>query len=300
MRSYRVVREGDPSFATVDSVAGSRGLSVATLISADESVHVEVALAELEPGGWVAGHLHPFEESFYVLSGSALLGIDGHRYGLVTDDFGFVPVATPHAWSNPFDEPVRWYRIRSPQPRPIGTSMGTFPVPAYEAPTEGRAVDEEDPVARFAGHFSEADLSAPGPLSMPGYHGHNIRDISVRMMVDDVLGAIHHTHFMVQFAPREDEGMSGSGHFHAFEEAYYLLRGTGETVLEGDHHTVSAGDLVWVSTGCMHAWVNRGKEPLRFIELQAPRPPFSNMLFLEGRWSQLADETIPAASTPPG
>jgi mannose-6-phosphate isomerase-like protein (cupin superfamily) len=115
------------------------------------------------------------------------------------------------------------------------------------------------------------------------------------MMVDDVLGALHHTHFMVQFAPREEEGMSGSGHFHAFEEAYYLLRGSGETILEGERFNVSAGDLVWVSTGCMHAWVNRGSEPLRFIELQAPRPPFSNMLFLEGPWAELAKRTIDGA-----
>lgn len=293
MGSYRIVRQADQMFNVIESVAGSKGFSVATLIGErDGSVHVEVSLAQLDPGGWVSGHLHPFEESFYVLSGSALLAIDGLRYGLAANDFGFVPVAAPHAWSNPYDEPVRWYRIRSPQPRPIGASEGTFPVPGYEAPEAGRPVDEEDPTARFVGHFSDSDLNAPGPLSMPGYHGHNIRDISVRMMVDDVLGAMHHTHFMVQFAPREEEGMSGSSHFHAFEEAYYLVGGVGETLLEGDRYSVSAGDLVWVSTGCMHAWVSRGSEPLRFIELQAPRPPFSNMLFLEGRWSQLAEETI--------
>jgi mannose-6-phosphate isomerase-like protein (cupin superfamily) len=295
--SYRVIREADRKFSTIESVAGSKGLSIATLISGEDgSVHVEVSVSELEPGGQVSGHLHPFEESFYILSGSALLSIDGQRYALAPDDFGFVPVSTPHAWSNPHDEPVRWYRIRSPQPRPIGVANGTFPVPGYEVPTEGRAVSEDDPTARFVGHFTDADLNAPGPLSMPGYHGHNIRDISVRMMVDDVLGAIHHTHFMVQFAPREEEGMSGSGHFHAFEEAYFLIRGSGEAVLEGEHFTVSAGDLVWVSTGCMHAWVNRGSEPLRFIELQAPRPPFSNMLFLEGPWAELAERTSDGAS----
>ncbi len=296
MHSYRVVREAGRKFKTIDSVAGSRGLSVAALINGEDgSAHVETSVSELQPGGHVSGHLHPFEESFYILSGSGLLSIDGQRYALGPDDFGFVPVATPHAWSNPHDEPVRWYRIRSPQPRPVGVAHGTFPVPGYEVPTEGRAVSEDDPTARFVGHFADADLNAPGPLSMPGYHGHNIRDISVRMMVDDVLGAIHHTHFMVQFAPREEEGMSGSGHFHAFEEAYYLLRGSGETILEGERFNVSAGDLVWVSTGCMHAWVNRGSEPLRFIELQAPRPPFSNMLFLEGPWAELAKRTIDGA-----
>ena len=297
MPSYRVVREADRQFNAIESPAGSKGFSVATLIGEEDgSVHVEVAVSELESGGQVGGHLHPFEESFYILSGSAVLSIDGRRYALGPHDFGFVPVSTPHAWSNPNDEPVRWYRIRSPQPRPIGVANGTFPVPGYAVPSDGRPVSEEDPTVRFVGHFTDADLNAPGPLSMPGYHGHNIRDISVRMMVDDVLGAIHHAHFMVQFKPREEEGMSGSGHFHAFEEAYFLLQGTGETVLEGEHFDVAAGDLVWVSTACMHAWVNRGSGPLRFIELQAPRPPFSNMLFLERPWAELAERTIGGAS----
>jgi mannose-6-phosphate isomerase-like protein (cupin superfamily) len=293
MRSFEIVRDARGRLRPTESVAGSTGFSTAVLIDDSQSSHVEIALCRLDPGGHVAGHLHPFEESFYVLSGAALLRIDGARYALATDDFGFVPVATPHAWTNPHDEPVTWYRIRSPQPRPLGRSKGTFPVADFDPPQDGRVVDELDPTVRFVGHFSESDLNAPGPLSMPGYHGHNVRDISVRMMVDDVLGAIHHTHFMIQFAPRREEGLSGSAHFHDFEEAYFLLQGTGEVVEEGQRFTVSAGDLVWQNSGTMHGWVNRGTEPLRFIELQAPRPPYSNAVFFENGWRDVGERTLP-------
>lgn len=287
---YKVVRDAVGRLEPTGSVAGSRGLSTATLVSGDDgSAHVEVAVCELAPGGYVGGHLHPFEESFYLLEGTALLGIDGAAYALVADDFGYVPFAAPHAWINPGDDPVRWYRIRSPQPRRIGRSDGTIPVEGYATPQQGRPVDEADPTVRFVGHFGEDDLNAPGPLSMPGYHGHAVRDVSVRMMVDDVLGAVHHTHFMVEFAPRREAGLSGSAHFHDFEEAYFLLRGRGQVVLEGETFDVSAGDLVWQSSGTMHGWVNRGDEPLRFIELQAPRPPYSNAVILEGAWSELAE-----------
>jgi quercetin dioxygenase-like cupin family protein len=293
MRTYRVVRNAYERLVPFQSPAGSEGFSVATLISGqDGSVNVEISVCELAPGGHVAGHLHPFEESFYILSGSALIGMDGARHALVTDDFGFVPVSVPHAWSNPYDEPVRWYRIRSPQPRPIGRSLGTFPVSGYAVPTDGRPVAELHPTSRFVGHVADTDLHAPGPLSMPGAHGHNIRDISVRMMVDDVLGAIHHQFFMVQFVPTQSEELSGSSHYHDFEEAYFLLRGTGEVVLEGERFTASAGDLVWESAGTMHGWTARGTEPLRFIELMAPRPPYSNMLFSEKTWRELAEETL--------
>jgi len=290
---YRVIRSAAEQLTEYASPAGSRGFSVGRLIAREQgSVNIEISICELAPGGFVQGHLHPFEESFYILSGSALIGIDGARHSLVVDDFGFVPVATPHAWSNPFDVPVRWYRIRSPQPRRIGRSMGTFPVPAMPIPSDGLLVKELDPMSRFVGHFDVTDLGEPGPLTMPGTHGHNIRDISVRMMVDDVLGAIHHQHFMIQFAPSDLEGFSGSAHFHDFEEAYYVVEGSGEVVLEGESFLVTTGDLVWVNTGTMHAWRARGSQPLRFIELMAPRPPYMNLLFSEQTWSDLAERTL--------
>ena len=277
----------------MDSVAGSEGFSVAKLVDAEDgSTHVELSVCQLDPGGWVGGHLHPFEESFYIVEGSVQLGIDGAGYDLVDDDFGFVPVATPHAWRNPHDVPVRWYRIRAPQPRRIGPSHGTFPVANYSMPASLRRVVEGDPTVRFVGHFDDSDLNAPGPLSMPGYHGHNVRDISVRMMVDDILGAVHHTHFMIQFAPRREEGLSGSAHFHDFEEAYFLLAGKGEVTLEGQVFQMQAGDLVWQSSSTMHGWVNRGDVPLRFIELQAPRPPSSNAVVFENSWTEVAERTL--------
>jgi quercetin dioxygenase-like cupin family protein len=293
MRTYEVVRDTQDRIAPLRSPAGSEGLHVGTLITdVHGSSHVEIALCELEPGGLVNGHLHPFEESFYILSGAALLAIDGSRHALVADDFGFVPVATPHAWRNPHDEPVRWYRVRAPQPRPIGVSAGTFPVAGCEPPDDGRPVDELHPLSRFVGHFSARDLPAPGPLTMPGAHGHNITNVSIRMMVDDVLGAVHHQLFMVQFAPVESEEFSGSAHYHDFEEAYFVLSGSGEVELEGARFRAGPGDLVWESAGTMHAWTARGPEPLRFIELMAPRPPFSNMLFSERTWRALADRTL--------
>jgi mannose-6-phosphate isomerase-like protein (cupin superfamily) len=293
MHTFKIARAAFSQLAPFESLAGSAGFSTATLVSGDDgSTHVELSVCQLEPHGYVSGHLHPFEESFYILEGAVQLGIDGAAYSLVADDFGFVPVATPHAWSNPHDVPVRWYRIRSPQPRRIGAATGTYPVAGYRIAPSPRAVDEADPTCRFVGHFSDLDLNAPGPLSMPGYHGNNVRDISSRMMVDDVLGAIHHTHFMIQFAPRTKAGLSGSAHFHDFEEAYFLLQGEGFVTLEDQTFEVSAGDLVWQSSGTMHGWVNRGATPLRFIELQAPRPPFSNAVVFENAWTAVGDRAL--------
>lgn len=290
MRKFKVHRDGPGGLEPLTSEAGSEGFKTATLVSlADGSTHVEISVCSLDSGGFVGGHLHPFEESFYILSGEAIVSIDHTAHHVVTDDFGFAPVSAPHAWSNPFEETVIWYRVRSPQPRPVGDFDGTYPVNDHPVPTGGRPVRELHPRSRHLGHFELTDMSPPGPLMMPGTHGHNIRNVSVRMMVDDVLGAIHHQTFMVKFEPDEGEDFSGSPHYHDFEEAYYVVSGQGETELEGERFDMEPGDLVWVASGTMHAWRARGDEPLRFIELMAPRPPYMNLLFSEATWRQPAD-----------
>jgi mannose-6-phosphate isomerase-like protein (cupin superfamily) len=290
MRKFKVHRGAFAGFQPVTSEAGAEGLSASTLVSLEDgSTHVEISLCSLDPGGFIRGHLHPFEESFYVLSGEAIVSIDHDAHHLIRDDFGFAPVSAPHAWSNPFEEVVTWYRIRSPQPRPVGRFNGTYPIGEYPLPASGERVRELHPRSRYLGHFDLSDMSPPGPLMMPGTHGHNIRDISVRMMVDDVLGAIHHQSFMVKFEPSEGDYFSGSAHYHDFEEAYFVVSGEGEVVLEGERFEMEAGELVWVASGTMHAWRSRGGEALRFIELMAPRPPYMNMLFSEAIWREPVD-----------
>ena len=287
MRKFKVHRDAPAGLEPFASEAGSEGFKTDTLVSLEDgSTHVEISVCRLDPGGFIGGHLHPFEESFYILSGEAMLSIDRTSHHLVTDDFGFAPVSAPHAWSNPFDEPVTWYRVRSPQPRPVGEFNGTYPVREYPVPADGRTVRELHPRSRHLGHFNLTDMTPPGPLMMPGTHGHNIRNVSVRMMVDDVLGSIHHQTFMVKFEAAGGSQFSGSAHYHDFEEAYYVVSGQGETELEGERFAMQPGDLVWVASGTMHAWRALGDHPLRFIELMAPRPPYMNLLFSEATWRE--------------
>ena len=288
--SYAIVPAHSARLQPVER-PGWQGLSACTLLGAAQgAVHVEAGLAELAPGGRVGGHLHPFEESFYLLDGRLLVSVGGDAYELGPGDFGFAPVGTPHAWANPFDRPARWFRVRSPQPRPIGgNATGTYPSDLVAPPAAGRRPDEADPSCRFMGHFSDADLPPPGPLSMPGYHGHNVQNISIRMMVDGILGAQHHTLFMVQFAPGPSPrpGLTAREHFHPFEEVYYLLQGRARGWLDHEPRDVAAGDLVWASTNGSHGFVNTGDVPLRWLEVQAPAPPPANAFFFEDDWAAL-------------
>jgi quercetin dioxygenase-like cupin family protein len=54
------------------------------------SVHQEVVVGELAPGGYVDLHLHAFEEAFYVLGGRLTLDVAGSTEPLDVDDYVFI------------------------------------------------------------------------------------------------------------------------------------------------------------------------------------------------------------------
>lgn len=267
---------------------GATGLEVAVLLGAEHgAVHLETARSRLASGGQVAGHLHPFEESFAVLAGRVLVRIGDHAYELGEGDYGFAPVATPHAWHNPFDEPAEWLRLRSPQPRPIGNATGTYPAAVAPPPSGAPVSRRPDPSQRYVGHFGEDDLPPPGPLSMPGYHGQNVRNVSIAMMVDELLGARHHTLFVVEFQPSSGPVPSAKEHFHPFEEIYYFVRGSARGRVGGEACELAAGDLMFAGVNTSHGFTNSGDVPVRWIEAQAPVPPASDAFFFEEDWERL-------------
>src|SRR5205085_6912794 len=53
-------------------------------------------------------------------------------------------------------------------------------------------------------------------------------------------------------------------HYHKIaEELYFILEGTGEIELDGEHRTLRSGDAILIPSGVWHAIV--ATEPLRFL-----------------------------------
>jgi len=284
---YAIVRPEETTLRRIEDGI-SDGLEVATYAGRDQgATHLEAAVATLAPGGTIGGHIHPFEESFFVLEGRGFITIGDLNYALGAGDFGFAPLAYPHAWRNPFDEPLRWLRVRSPQPRPIGHRQGTYPRSDLAPPSTGATIEIESVNQRYVGHFDDSQLPPPGPISMPGYHGYNIRNVSIRMMVDELLGAQHHTLFVVEFIPSTVTGLSAKEHFHPFEEIYYFVAGAAEGMVGGEPCSVTTGDLVFAGVNTSHGFTNDGDVPVRWIEAQAPKPPASNGTIFETDWLAL-------------
>lgn len=275
--SFAVPSPGFQRWAAVDEYAGA--------------VHTGFGICRLDPGGSLRTHVHSFEESFYVLEGSAVLTTAEGGVLVGQGDYGFLPVGVAHTWQNDGDAEVRWAEMQAPQPR-SRYGDDTFAV----APLRADApvpIDVRDPRTRRYGHITAAHMdqekqtqdllavSASMRTALLVYSG-----ITVKMMVDGDLGARLSTMFMVQYAP---DGVAGP-HDHPFEETYLILEGSTEAVFDGERYVLGPGDVGWAGAGCVHAFTNAGQTPVRWLETQAPQPPSRHSYRFVRDWDRLRSE----------
>jgi mannose-6-phosphate isomerase-like protein (cupin superfamily) len=116
--------------------------------------------------------------------------------------------------------------------------------------------------------------------------------ITVKMMVDTDLGAQLQTMFMVQY---EADGVAGP-HDHPFEETYLILAGATDAMFDGQPYRLERGDIAWAGAGCVHSFRNAGREPVRWLETQAPQPPARHSYRFAGDWDYLREIAAPAAT----
>jgi quercetin dioxygenase-like cupin family protein len=274
----------------------SRGFGRAAHVDGSEgSVHAGFATCELAAGGELGGHVHSYEESFYVLAGSVELTIEGRAVRLEADDCGLVPVGVPHAWRNAGSDPCRWIEMAAPQPRRPGDGPPDTFFVDLEPAAQAEALDIRDPRTRTffrlgPGQMDVDNLKLGAPVDAPtvsasmatallAYSG-----IAVKMLVDQRLGAQLANMFMVEYQP----GGVAQPHDHPLEESYYVLEGEVEFVADGQSHVLGPGDVAWAGVGCVHAFYNRADGRVRWLETQAPLPPAAHSYRFDRDWDYLA------------
>jgi len=275
------------------------GLRRATLVGRDMgSVHTGFALVALDPVGWVGTHVHSTEQSFFILRGHPQLTLDGRSYRLAPDECGLIPVGVPHAWRAAHGDEPLFLEMNSPAPRlPDASQPDTFwtgePVPdgAAESP------DIRDPRSRTFFRLGEGQMdvdnlkvgaavdaptvSASMATALLAYSG-----IAVKMLVDQRLGAVLHTMFMVEYQP----GGVAQPHDHPLEETYYILEGEVEAMADDEHFALKRGDVFWTGVGCVHAFWNKSSTRVRWLETQAPQPPANYSYRFNRDWDHLAEK----------
>ncbi|HEX6222704.1 MAG TPA: cupin domain-containing protein [Acidimicrobiia bacterium] len=268
-----------------EAVVGDAGVTELVGV-AQGAVHLDGALVTLSPGERRDPEVNAFEESFYVLNGRAMLQLAGQLHDLGPDDFGYVPVAVAHRWENRADQPVTLLRVRSPQPRDFGIVPRSADLAELDSSVVPTQVDASDPASRLVGHFSEDHLPNPGPLQMKGFRSGTAKNVGLWMLVDEVVGAVHHTLFMVQFAPTGQTVTLGGQHYHPFEEIYYIVEGEAVAHLEDQSIPVGVGDAVFAGVNSLHGFSNQTDSRVRWIEAQAPAPPPAGAFFFPSQWAE--------------
>jgi quercetin dioxygenase-like cupin family protein len=228
--------------------------------SAGGSVHQEVVIAELEPGGRVETHLHAFEEAFYVLEGELVFTAAGASETLAANDYVFVDRGVGHALRNDSGATARWLEASAPQP---GATVEDTVF------AEAHALPEGLEVPYWRDHFDAAELPQPSGAILEGFDAANVGGAALKILVGPATGASQLNLMVVQYVP----GGFINPHDHAFEEGFFFLEGEIEANLGGEISTLRAGDYCWSSVGDMHALVNRSDGVVRWLETQVPQPP---------------------------
>ncbi|MES2209803.1 MAG: cupin domain-containing protein [Chloroflexota bacterium] len=293
----------DWSFAAspIPATATSSGLSRLRVVGPDQgAIHTDLAVGALAPSGWIAPHVHAYEEALYVLEGELLLDLGGRVHRLVTGDYALIPTALRHALGNTSAAPIRFLSLNSPRRvEPDSGRRDTFFESAQDLKAMSAAAQRPpfgDPTLRLVGHYDgtppqletlrikdEARGRAPAGMdtALLAYSG-----ISVKMLVDRGFGADHVTMFTVDY----ELGGAAQAHDHPFEEAYFFLAGEIEAELDGKHYTLRAGDIVFASVGSVHGFYNVGTERVRWIETQAPQPPARHSYRWVRSWERYEQE----------
>ena len=292
-RAHEIRLEAPPPLA-----GRAEGFTRASLVGRHVgAVHTGFALCALEPGGSVGTHLHSTEQSFYVLEGSPQVTMEGRTHTLGPGDCGLAHVGVPHAWRvDAGGETATWLETNAPAPRlagPPDTFWTGEPAPGPDAP---KPPDIRDPRSRVFFRLGEGEMdvdnlkvgaavdaptvSASMATALLAYSG-----IAVKMLVDQRLGAVLHTMFMVEYQP----GGVAQPHDHPLEEAYYILEGEVEAMADDNVFMLERGDVFWTGVGCIHAFRNKSGGRVRWLETQSPQPPANHSYRFNRDWDYLTE-----------
>ena len=172
--------------------------------------------------------MHSFEEGFYLLSGEAVVTINGTSYQLRPGDYAAVKVGTPHAWRAVGSPPVRWLQMAAPQPKPAGAERDTFFLKDRAVPDVGAAAWTcRISNGNLLGHFDAGQI--PPVRRAPGRSLTGLEGVFLKWLIDENFGARHHRLLFIEYQPGVGIGL----HDHTFEEAYFILSGEVEGTLDG-------------------------------------------------------------------
>jgi quercetin dioxygenase-like cupin family protein len=121
------------------------------------AVHTDLSAIVLHPGGWLAPHVHSYEEALYILEGDLLLLLGERVHRVTAGDYTLMPTGMRHGLANTGSKPARFLSLNSPQKQdPDSGRADTYFEPAEDV-AAWEAIAERptfgDPTLRYVGHY---------------------------------------------------------------------------------------------------------------------------------------------------
>lgn len=213
--------------------------TIGQFIQARDIAQVE----SLVNAGVTDGRINPTsEEVHFVLEGAGTCYIDGYAYAVEPGSAAYVPPGAACCWQNPGPGPLRIVSVCCPEARDGSRGLAPLTEPADPArPAPPRVIHERDRRAQQTG----------------------IRTFTV--LADNDVGCQRVTQFLGVIPPSE-----APPHYHTYEEAIYILEGSGRMWADGQEAPVYPGSCIYLPRGVSHSMKNDGTRPIRLLGVFHP------------------------------
>jgi quercetin dioxygenase-like cupin family protein len=229
------------------------GIDLDCLVGAHNNArNLTTGLVNFKPGAKLDYHTHPVSEAITLLSGTAMIGVEGREYLLNPLDTIVIPRGLPHAAWNPSSAPaVVHVALASAAP---SRELVTAPSPTKRIPDESQGTPGKERVTRF----KTASRSAAGPgTSFIDYFN---KDLVPGIEMSGGYGA---------FQP----GGRLPAHFHDFDESICIIEGNATCVVEGRRYSMDACTTALQPRGRVHYFINESNAPMGMIWVYAGPVP---------------------------
>jgi mannose-6-phosphate isomerase-like protein (cupin superfamily) len=188
-----------------------------------------------------AGRAHSAaEEVLYVVKGRGACHIAGFKYPIEPGSGVYIPAGAAWSVENPSDEPLVVVSVCCPEE----------PAREVEEPAPSPSLDAEPP--RRVLHERDCEAIPSG-------------DRQFKLLVDNDLGCRQVTQF-VGFIPPSKAPF----HYHTYEEAIYILEGTGVVHTQEASTEFGPGTSIYLPPGARHCLENPGPGTVRLLGVFYP------------------------------
>ncbi len=179
------------------------------------------------------------EETLYILRGSGHCNINGCRYALDPGTAVYLPPASAYQIENTSEEEMEIVSVCCPEEENAEADLTIFERQVDNAP-------------RLTVHESERE-------SIP------VSDRTFKYLVNTDTGCKRITQFLGVIPPGR-----APMHYHAYEEALYIIEGEGRAHTQSESADFSKGASIYLPRGVRHSLENTGATPIKLLGVFHP------------------------------